>query len=108
MSDSTVSTSTYRTHSIYSWHRYQSFAPSHLQSIEHYIADCQEHVKLYDENVMFLRDNITKITGWHWSGVGWPAQNCADTDGYIDVRTGKKYTLHGDTSFYNAIQHQCV
>jgi hypothetical protein len=52
---------------------------------------------------MVLRDHVTKITGWHWT-TGWPAQNCADTDGYVDVRTGKKYSLHGETdSFFKDI-----
>ncbi len=94
----------YRTHYIRSWHAYQKIAPSHLHSIEHYNADCEEYAKLYDADVMVLRDHVTKITGWHWT-TGWPAQNCADTDGYVDVRTGKKYSLHGETdSFFNEIK----
>ena len=94
----------YRTHYIRSWHAYQKIAPSHLHSIEHYNAECEEYAKLYDADVMVLRDHVTKITGWHWT-TGWPAQNCADTDGYVDVRTGKKYSLHGKTdSFFNEIK----
>jgi hypothetical protein len=54
------------------------------------------------DDVMVLRNHVTKITGWHWT-TGWPAQNCADTDGYVDVRTGKKYALHGDDSFFKDI-----
>ena len=92
----------YRTHTIRSWHAYQKIAPSHLHSIEHYNADCEEFAKLYAADVMVLRDNVTKITGWYWT-IGWPAQNCADTDGYVDVRTGKKYSLHGDDSFFKDI-----
>ena len=38
---------------------------------------------------MVLRDEVTRITGWHWT-IGCPAQNCADTDGYVDIRSGKK------------------
>ena len=93
----------YRTHYIRSWHAYQKIAPSHLHSIEHYNADCEEHAKLYNADVMVLRDHVTKITGWYWT-IGWPAQNCADTDGYVDVRSGKKYSLHGETdSFFKDI-----
>ena len=94
----------YRTHHIRSWHEYQRTAPSHLHSIEHYNADCEERAKLYDARVMVLRDHVTKITGWYWT-TGCPAQNCADTNGYVDVRTGKKYSLHGETdSFFNEIK----
>lgn len=94
----------YRTHYIRSWHAYQQITPSHLHSIEHYNAECEEHAKLYAPDVMVLRDHVTKITGWHWT-IGWPAQNCADTDGYVDVRTGKKYSLHGETdSFFHEIK----
>ncbi len=92
----------YRTHHIRSWHAYQQITPSHLHSIEHYNANCEEYAKLYDADVMVLRNHVTKITGWHWT-TGWPAQNCADTDGYVDVRTGKKYALHGDDSFFKDI-----
>jgi hypothetical protein len=94
----------YRTHYIRSWHEYQKIVPSHLHSIEHYNANCEEHAKLYSADVMVLRDHVTKITGWHWT-TGCPAQNCADTNGYVDVRTGKKYSLHGETdSFFNEIK----
>jgi len=93
----------YRTHIVKSWHEYQRFIGSHLHSIEHYNANCEEHAKLYAADVMVLRDHVTKITGWHWT-TGWPAQNCADTNGYVDVRTGKKYSLHGETdSFFKDI-----
>jgi hypothetical protein len=92
----------YRTHYIRSWHEYQRIAPSHLHSIEHYNSECEEYAKLYDAHVMVLRENVTKITGWHWC-TGWPAQNCADHDGYVDVRTGKKYTLQGENSFFKDI-----
>jgi len=92
----------YSTHYIRSWHEYQRVTPSHLHSIEHYNAACEEHAKLYEPHVMVLRDNVTNIKGWYWC-TGWPAQNCADTDGYVDVRTGKKYTLEGETSFFKDI-----
>ena len=88
----------YRTHYICSWHNYQRDAPSHLHSIAHYNADCEERAKRYDRHATVLRDNVVKITGWYWC-TGWPAQNCADTDGYVDVRTGKKSSLHGEDSF---------
>jgi len=92
----------YRTHYIRSWYEYQRVTPSHLHSIEHYNSECEEYAKLYGDHVMVLRENVTKITGWFWT-TGWPAQNCADHDGYVDVRTGKKYSLHGEDSFFNDI-----
>ncbi|NDC24581.1 MAG: hypothetical protein EBZ49_10715 [Proteobacteria bacterium] len=76
--------------------------PSHLHSIEHYYARCEELAKDCPEDVMVLRDEITRITGWYWT-IGWPAQNCADTDGYVDVRTGKKYP-YGKSSFCEDIK----
>ena len=103
MSSSTTNAATagYRTHYIRSWHNYQRNVPSHLHSIEHYNADCEEHANLYDRNAMVLRDNVVKITGWYWC-TGSPAQNCAKTDGYVDVRTGKKY----NDSFFKTIRRQ--
>lgn len=92
----------YRTYSIKSWHAYQQITPSHLHSIEHYYARCEELAKDCPEDVMVLRDEITRITGWYWT-IGWPAQNCADTDGYVDVRTGKKYP-YGKSSFCDDIK----
>jgi hypothetical protein len=88
----------YRTYTIKSWHQYQSIAPSHLHSIEHYNQTCEEYATLYEPHIMVLRDEVTKITGWYWC-TGWPAQNCAETNGYVDVRTGKKYSLHGEDAF---------
>ena len=95
-------TNKYRTHFIRSWYEYQKITPSHLHSIEHYNSSCEEYATLYHDYVMVLREHVTKITGWYCY-TGWPAQNCADTDGYVDVRTGKKYTLQGDTSFFKDI-----
>jgi len=97
-----VSTKKYRTHYIRSWHEYQRVTPSHLHSIEHYNSACEEHAKVYDDGIMVLRDKVTKIKGYYYC-TGWAAQNCADTDGGIDVRTGKEYTLDGDTSFFKEI-----
>ena len=93
----------YRTHFIRSWYEYQRSTPSHLHSIEHYNAECKEHANLYDAHVMVLRENVTKITGYYCY-TGWSPQNCADTDDtYVDVRTGKKYTLVGEGSFFKDI-----
>jgi hypothetical protein len=97
-----ASSKKYRTYSIRSWHEYQKIAPSHLHSINHYNSSCEEYVKHCEDHVMVLRENVTKITGWHWC-TGWPAQNCADHDGYVDIRTGKKYTLQGENSFFKEI-----
>ena len=88
----------YRTYTIRSWHQYQSIAPSHLHSIDHYNQTCKEDAELYEAHIMVLRDDVKEITGWYWC-TGWPAQNCAKTDGYVDVRTGKKYSLHGEDAF---------
>ena len=85
----------YRTYIVKSWHEYQRFIGSHLHSIEHYNETCKEDAALYGEDVMVLRDNVTKITGYYWYSSGFPAQNCADTDGYVDVRTGKQYPHNG-------------
>jgi hypothetical protein len=102
-SSAAASIKKYRTHSIRSWHDYQKFTPSHLHSIEHYNLECEQYAKLHDHpHVMILRENVTKITGWHWC-TGWSAQNCADYDGYVDIRTGKKYTLQGENSFFKEI-----
>ena len=99
----TASVPNYTTHLTRSWHQYQSVTPSHLHSIPHYNQSCVDHAKLYGDHVMFLRDDVTKITGYYWYGNGFPAQNCADTNGYVDVRTGKKYTLHGEGSIFKDI-----
>ena len=87
----------YRTYLIRSWHQYQSVTPSHLHSIPHYNQSCENDAKLYGDHIMILRDEITKITGYYYCS-GWPAQNCAETNGYVDVRTGKKYP-HGGKEF---------
>jgi len=101
MTSAVESKKKYRTYTIKSWYDYQRFTPSHLHSIKHYYATCAEDAKSCPEDVMVLRDEITRITGWHWC-TGWPAQNCADTNGYVDLRTGKKYP-YGTSSFYEDI-----
>jgi hypothetical protein len=40
---------------------------------------------------MVLRENVTKIGDYYFYGNGFPAQHNAETDGYVDVRTGKYY-----------------
>jgi hypothetical protein len=97
----TTTTTKYQTFSIKSWHAYQQVTPSHLHSIEHYYANCKELAKGSPKYVMVLRDEVIRITGWRWT-TGWSAQNCADTNGYVDVRTGKKYP-YGTSSFYDDI-----
>lgn len=73
----------YRTHYISSWHNYHRDTPSHLYSIAHYNAYCEERANLYDRHTMVLRNNVVKITGWYWCA-GFPAQNCVEGD--RDVR----------------------
>ena len=92
----------YRTYTIKSWYEYQRFVASHLHSIEHYNETCKEDAKLSGEDVMVLRDNVTKITGYYWCSSGFAPQNCADTDGYVDVRTGKQYPRN-DRSYFEDI-----
>ena len=94
----------YTTHMIMSWHHYQRVTPSCFHSINHFKKDCEEKVKFQGDHVMVLRDNVVNITGYHWSGPGFAAQNCAETDGYVDVRSGKHYTLGGEDSFFNEIK----
>ena len=53
----------YRIHHIMSWYKYQQYTPWHLDSIADYIAECEEHSKIYDEQVIVLRDNVIRITG---------------------------------------------
>ena len=96
----------YSTYFIRCWHEYQRATPSEHHSIEHYNANCEEHAKFYDAYILVLRENVTKITGWYWC-TGWPAQNCAETDGYVDIRTGKKYSRDGgENSFFKDIARQ--
>lgn len=102
MSITSVPVPNYRTYIIESWHRYQSSVQTHFHSILHYNAYCEKRANLYGEDVMVLRDEVTKITGYYWC-TGWSIQNCADTDGYVDVRTGKKYP-YGKKSFCEDIR----
>ena len=95
MTSVSVAAPNYSTYLIWSWHQYQSVTPSKLHSIPHYNQSSLDHSKLYGDHVMFLRDEVIKITGYYWYGKGFPTQNCADTDGYVDVRTGKKYPNNG-------------
>lgn len=74
-----------------SWYEYQRYIPSHLHSKSHYHTWCQERALLYDNNMMVLMDNVVKVGDWSWIS-GWSAQHHAEKDGYIDVRTGKKYS----------------
>jgi len=91
--------SMYTTHLIKSWHDYQRVHSSTL----HFNRTCEEDARLYGDHVMVLRDNVTKVHGFYWYGNGFPAQNCADTEGYVDVRTGKHYDLQGENSFFKAM-----
>jgi hypothetical protein len=90
----------YTTYLINSWHQYQRVTASHLQTIQHYNETCETDAALYGNHVMVLRDNVVKITGYYWYSNGFPAQNCADTDGYVDVRTGKQYPRDGRSGSY--------
>jgi hypothetical protein len=73
-----------------SWYEYQKIVPSHLHSKSHYESYCQERALLYKSDVMVLMDNVVKVGDWSMV-TGWSPQHNAEIDGYIDVRTGKKY-----------------
>jgi len=81
----------YTTYRIESWHWYQRTSPSTEHTIEHFNASCERRAHLVEPHVMFLRDNVTKVKGFYFYSNGFPMENLADTDGYVDVRTGKKY-----------------
>ncbi len=81
----------YTTYRIESWHWYQRVHPSTEHTIECYNKRCDEIGKQTPQYIMVLRENVTKINGFYFYGNGFPCQNCAETDGYVDVRTGKKY-----------------
>jgi len=97
----TTGKQSYRTYTIRSWHQYQSLTPSSNQSIEHYEQWCKKEKDTREAHVMVLMDKVVKITGMHYV-TGWPCQNCADTNGYVDVRTGKHYP-YGTSSFFEDI-----
>jgi hypothetical protein len=81
----------YTTYRIESWHWYQRISPSTEHTIEHYNASCEKRAHLVEPHVMFLRDNVTKVKGFYFYGNGFLMENLAETDGYVDVRTGKNY-----------------
>ena len=91
----------YSTYRIESWHWYQSTSPSHEHTIENYNASCESRAYLVEPHVMFLRDNVTELKGFYFYSNGFPIQHMADTDGYVDVRTGKKYA--NSQSFFEDI-----
>ena len=82
----------YTTYRIESWHWYQRTSSATEHTIEHYNASCEKRAHLVEPHVMFLRDNVTKVKGFYFYGNGFPMENLADTDGYVDVRTGKNYS----------------
>lgn len=58
----TASPKKYRTYTIKTLHVYQQITPSHLHSIDHYYATCEEEAKQFPSPVMVLRDEVTRIT----------------------------------------------
>jgi len=93
----------YTTYHTMDWHWFQRVHSSTLHTIVDYNRICEEDARLYGDHVMVLRDNVIKINGHYWYSNGFPAQNCAETDGYVDVRTGKHYDLNGENSFFKAM-----
>ena len=93
----------YRTHIVRSWHWYQRVTPGSEQTIEKYNQSIKNDAdNLYGKDIMVLRDNITEIKGYYYYSNGFAMENLADTDGYIDVRTGKYYKYIND--IYEDIQ----
>ena len=89
----------YTTYQIKSWHWYQRVTPSSEHTIERYNKSCEEDAKRIDPRIMVLRDNVVELTGYYYYGNGFPIENCARTEGYVDVRTGKVYPGNGGSSF---------
>ncbi len=82
----------YRTYIVRSWHWYQRVTPGSEHTIEKYNKSCENDAQtIYEKDIMVLRDNITEIKGYYYYSNGFPIQNLADSDGYVDVRTGKYY-----------------
>ncbi len=99
-SNSNRNSNMYTTYFIQSWHDHQRVHPGKLCTIADYNRICEEDARLYGSHVMILRENVTNITGYHWYSNGFPSQLCADTAGYVDVRTGKHYDLNGENTFF--------
>jgi hypothetical protein len=87
----------YTTYRILSWHWYQRVSIDH--TIEKYIKSCEEDAKREASHVMVLRENVIELGGYYFYGNGFPVEHTATVDGYIDVRTGKKYPSDGGHSF---------
>lgn len=81
----------YTTYHIESWHWYQRVTCSSDHTIENYINACKKIADRSEPHVMVLRENVTKIGDYYFYGNGYPSQRNAETDGYVDVRTGKYY-----------------
>jgi hypothetical protein len=81
----------YTTYHIESWNWYQRVTLSSAHTIEKYNNACKEFADRSEPHVMVLRENVTKIGDYYVYGNGFPAQHNAETDGYVDVRTGKYY-----------------
>ena len=90
-------TNMYTTYKIVSWHWYQRVSVD--CTIEKYNKFCEEDAKNEKPNVMVLRENVVEMGGYYFYGNGFPIQQTAKVDGYVDVRTGKKYPSDGGQSF---------
>jgi hypothetical protein len=89
----------YTTYRILSWHWYQRVTSSSDQTIEKYNKSCEEDAKREVPHVMVLRENVVELGGYYFYGNGFPIEHTAKVDGYVDVRTGKKYPSDGAHSF---------
>lgn len=78
---------------VLSWYVYQSTTPRHLQSIEHFHKTCQEQAKLYGDDVIVLCQNAIQIGEDRC--VNGMCATTAISDGFINVRTRKKYWVYG-------------
>ena len=88
----TVPAKKYRVYIVRSWYWYQRVNSGDEHTIEKYCECCEKDAaELYEKDVMVLRDNVVKVNGYCYYTPGYAIQNSAETDGFVDVRTGKKY-----------------
>lgn len=78
---------------VLSWYVYQSTTPRDLQSIEHFHKTCQEQAKLYPDDIIVLCQNAIAIGEDRC--VNGMCASTAISDGFINVRTRKKYWVYG-------------
>ena len=84
----------FKNYKVLSWYVYQSTNPRHLQSIEHFHKTCQEEAKVYGDDVIVICQNAIQIGEDRC--VNGMCATTAISDGFINVRTRKKYLVYGN------------